>query len=245
MDNQPVYGELTIAAYIYQYDGDELIGYSMVDFEIFMIDEDDNECTLQPKAALNPNNSFHVNADEERSVKVLAEVTGLEEDFSLEAFTELDSIPEADFDFETYDSTANIKVGIITIKNTGSIVRSNPYNITVRAAYDDHFQLHKDVVFLLYTTADELPPLLVLGVEERGITLEAYPNPVKDYLTLRGNIHPLTSARLLTASGIPLCELPFSKDAIDFRSVGEGFYLLQVTFGTRQMKTIKTVKIKH
>jgi hypothetical protein len=122
---------------------------------------------------LNPNNRIYISPDEEFQFGVFQSGSNP----SLAAYSELEHFPEA-FLFDPNS-------GVVSIKNTPSIIRDNPYLLTIRGSYSTGIKLHKDLCYLIYTKdieITELPPQLfeLPGVE----TVEVFPNPVTLNLTI-------------------------------------------------------------
>ena len=73
-------------------------------------------------------------------------------------------------------------------------------------------------------------------IEMTGETVMAYPNPVRDYLTVRGIEEP-TKVYFTNVTGIPIEKVTTKEGVVDVSDLAKGFYLLRVK--SHIMKVIK------
>jgi hypothetical protein len=251
------YGELAVAVHIYQYHQGKRIGYMTRDFQI-IVSEDTQSPMLGLKEKLDENNALHLAADEEASLKIIAQYDAFNgpEEIALTAFSELADQP-SNFTFVTYDSVPGIKVGVLTLRGSESLERDNPYNVVIRSTGIVSFEPfeQKDISLLIYTTETALPPPPVTidenvdnQIEGAAEGLSAHPNPTVDYIFIEP-IGVASGAKLYSSWGQEL-DAPLTGDVMDLRGLASGIYYLRVYTPSQQLnqasydKTIRIVKMK-
>lgn len=235
-------GEYTFAVKVYQIKDEQIIGYTVRDFQIIL--EDGNSGgRISDNRDLDENNRIYVPSEGTYTFKVFAEDS---EVTSLEAFSELSSHSNS-FSFTSYDSTngtQNIKVGVVSVTSSAEILRDNPYAIVVRGHYKSG-KYNKDSGYLFYTKDIEIPGLdIILATEKEEQEIIIYPNPTKDFLKIENDVFKNKTIKLLSVNGQLILEKKnFKEDTLDLRSIPPGVYVLQIEskgFPQRVFRIIKT-----
>jgi hypothetical protein len=204
------------------------------DFQIVLTD-DGVGGKISDNQELDENNRIYIPENENAQLKIFYESSA---PIELIAYSELLENEDA-FSFTTYDSSSNenIKVGVLTLTNLPSIVRDSPYPITVRGKNGD---LANDLSYLFYTK--DIYPLVITGIDEALISVELFPNPVKDFVTISLPESINGHYRIFDQSGrIISSNFVTGKISVDMRSCPAGFYYVRIQSG-RSFKFIKFIK---
>jgi hypothetical protein len=204
------------------------------DFQIILTD-DGGRGKISYDQGLDENNRIYIPENGVAQLRTFYEVntpTGLA------AYSELLENENA-FSFTTYDSSTNenIKVGVLTLTNHTSIIRDSPYQITVRGK-DGNFG--SDVNYLFYTK--DLYPQVITSIKHEKITINVFPNPVSDFLTISLPENQFAKIDLFDISGKGHISTSITgTDTIDLRSYPTGVYFFRVLSGNI-IKVIKLIK---
>jgi len=233
--DQYVAGEYLFAAKVHLFKkiGDAMLRVCTVtrDFQV-VLTGDGVAGKISFNKELDENNRIYVPENDVAQIKIFYEVTT---PTGLSAFSELLENEEAS-SFTTYDSSTNenIKVGILTLTNHASIIRDTPYQITVRGM-DGNFG--SDVNYLFYTR--DIHPELITGAEDDLASVELFPNPVKDYVSISLPENQPATVKIYNQTGKLVSESFIEgKTSIDLRSFPSGFYYCRIQSGN-QLKLVK------
>jgi hypothetical protein len=240
-------GEYAFAVRIYQFSGEHLTGYTTIDLQIILEDNDSGRL-LSDNKELDENGRIYVESGSSERAKIFAE-DPLADSVILHGFSELtnETLFDDALSFIYYDSAEGdrkITVGVLDVKNSEAILRDNPYAIVVRATYYRHnaepFQ--KDLGYLFYTKDVELEyPDVILDVAEEDLSATFYPNPAKDFLYL--DDEKVKSVRLMTLDGRQLIYHDCSDNAVvDLSQVKSGLYILQLSTRNNKQRIVRLIK---
>jgi hypothetical protein len=236
-------GEYAFAAKIKQFDGNELLSTIVYDFQIILVAEPVGKIIVGKKP-VNENGKVYVPLNATSTLKVFVEDSHSVK-LSVDIFSELiDAEHAGSLSFSTYDSSTNgknIKVGVITVINTGDISRDNPYPLIVRGIYDRANRQYKDLTYLIYTRDVEVDTDIVLSAGEENAIINVYPNPVNDVLHLDDERVKIFA--IYSMEGVLLRDGVLSEDRlIDVRSLTPGFYVLKLNAGINKGEIVKLIK---
>lgn len=234
-------GSYLFAARIYQYNGDNMIGYVVRDLQVILVDASPRGWITDTKA-LNENNRMVVPPNEEDSVKILFNMSDHSGVADVEVISELTNVPGV-ISYSTYDSTyqsgtldVKAKVVKLKIKSIANIDRDFPYVITVRGTLLPN--LSKDITYLLYTRDIDDSILPITGLTDLSTTITPFPNPVDRYL----NVGEAKRVAIFSAHGIKLIEENPVNQIIDLQSLPAGVYILFLEQSPRPPKSYSVIK---
>jgi hypothetical protein len=242
-------GEFSFAVKIFQKDIDgKVLGYKIRDFQI-IADGSELSIDLTDDVDLNANNKIYIGENIDSTITLYAHAIGADQ-LSLSATSEL--INELNFVFETEDSVTGqgipVKVGRLSLQSTPDIVRTNPYNISVRVSVTKDSKVFvKDISYLFYTTVvpdeveeEEEEEVITTNEMIAGNSIEVYPNPVSSFvrISLTDNHNP-TRISILDLTGRCIDRiLVTGATSYDVTGFPPGTYI--ITFpGNIQYKPIK------
>jgi Secretion system C-terminal sorting domain len=230
-------GEYLFALKIIQLDKNgKKIGDLIRSFQV-VLEDIDGEITLG-NPIKDENNKVFVPQGKNKSIKVWAEAGAKQVNW--EAFS--DNIIAANFSFSQYDSTSgskNYRVASIGLTATPSILRDNPYMITLRAQTAvNEIKLFRDLSLLFFTkditlpTPPSPPPPptpVVTATEFNSNEINVYPNPFANFISLKSNPNNLSEVEIVNASGQSVFRKEVSGDIlIETPFLPSGFYILRV-----------------
>jgi len=212
----------------------------VLDFQIIVTDEPPDG-GLSDNIDSYENNRIYVPSNETKQIKIFYETTltpALEVELS--AYSSLAENSDV-FSFTTYDSSTNdnIKIGVLTLTTTASIMRDNPYPITIRGK---NGAFASDICYLFYTK--DLYPQVITAVEQDELVqVEVFPNPVKDFVTISLPENQQGICTIYDRTG-KLISTNFiqGETALDMRSYPPGLYYGRV----QTRSSVKMIKlIRH
>ena len=212
----------------------------VLDFQIIVTDES-IDGGLSDNIDLDENNRIYVPNDETKQIKIFYETSFTPaSEVEISAYSSLSENSDA-FSFTTYDSSTNdnIKVGVLTLTNTASITRDNPYPITIRGK---NGSFASDICYLFYTK--DLYPQVITGVEQdEAVQVEVFPNPVVDFVTISLSENQQGTCAIYDPAGKLISNHVIQeKTSIDMRSYPSGLYYGRVQ--TRScVKMIKFIRL--
>lgn len=210
------------------------------DFQIILVDGEPGG-EISDNVTLDENSRIYLPQGSSKTIKVFYE-PNLQPSTTLSAFSTLAENSDA-LSFTTYDSsTANIKVGVLTLTSHASIIRDNPYIITVRGTHriENNLMYASDIVYMLYTR--DLFPEIITRTEDTLADITVTPNPVTDYLKIKLPQQQPAQLILLDLSGkIVLKEFINDSCWVDVRELPTGFYIVELRTGSAR-RTIKIIK---
>lgn len=218
------------------------IGFIRIDFQVIVQGDVSTPVSLQDNQELDAYSRLLVPEGVEKKIKVFLESPG---NSTIEAFSEL-VVNEA-LSFETYDSTheeSTFKVGVLTVKPDASLVRENPYLISVRAKSGS---LGSDINYLIYTEEIlDLPvitPPVITDVEKEVVNVEVYPNPAREKVMIRLNQRGLSNLTLFTAQGLLVRSESFEWETeVMLSDLPAGIYICDIRINSTSVKKIKLIK---
>lgn len=223
-------GEYLFAVRVAQYDklGGQ-VGYVMRTFQVLLENVNSELSTIT--SIVDPNNKVFVEENKQRTVRAVLMDNALSNEVKWDVF--YDNKIAANMTFSQHDSVAGskkIKVGLLTLQSTSSIIRVNPYSITLRGTSTTSGGVFsKDISYLFFTKDIELP--VVTAVLERpGNSINAYPNPFSNFLYVDGQsdvdecefiLMDITGKVIFSTKGK-------AGQPIDTSSLPTGLYILQI-----------------
>lgn len=218
------------------------IGFMRIDFQVIVEDDVTSPVSIKDIQNLDVYSRILVPEGEEKHVKVFFESTG---GSTIQAFSEL--VENEAFSFEAYDSTheeTTFKVGVITISPDATLVRENPYLITVRAKSGG---FGSDINYLIYT--EEIPdlpvitPPVITTVEQGLDEVVVYPNPTYGDIILRVSHGGVTHVVLFTTLGTPAKHATFEWGTeINLADLPSGIYICEVYSANSVIHKTKVIK---
>lgn len=207
------------------------------DIQIILTDHDSGS-RISLKNALDENNRVYIPINESRTIKILYEPNDQNES-TLSAYSTLN---EDELQFSAYDSSsANIKVGILTLTSSAAIDRDNPYVITIRGRQTLGYPAFASDLCLLFYTRD-LYPEIITRTEDTLAGITVTPNPISDYLKIQLPHQQAAQLTLLDLSGkIVLKKFINESCLVDVRELPSGLYIIKLQTGSAR-KTIKIIK---
>jgi len=210
------------------------------DFQIILVDDEPGGI-ISDNITLDENNRIYLSESDSKAIKIFYEPNFFE-NTTLSAFTTLSDNTDV-FSFAVYDSSgADIKVGVLSLTPDATIIRDNPYIITVRGAHktESNIMYASDIVYMFYTR--DLFPEIITRTEDTLAGITITPNPVTDYLKIRLPHQQPAQLTLLDLSGkIVLKKFINESCLVDVRELPTGFYIIDLQTG-RARKTIKIIK---
>lgn len=211
----------------------------VLDFQIIVTDELPDG-GLSDNIDTDENGRVYIPNDETKHFKVFYETSFTPaSEVELSAYSSLAENSDV-FSFTTYDSSTNenIKVGVLTLTTEASILRDNPYPITIRGK---NGAFATDICYLFYTK--DLYPQVITGTEQgESLHVEVFPNPVVDFATISLSENQKGTCAIYDQAG-KLISNHFieEKTSIDMRSYPSGLYYGRVQ--TRSyVKMIKLIR---
>jgi hypothetical protein len=237
--NQFTNGEYSYAVKISQYKASKPVGYMIVDVQL-IVDDVAAIMSLTDGITLDTNNRIYLAEENETKFKVIAQGENVDS-VGLDILSELVyPEPGSPISFNEYDSVSadkKIKVGVITINANSSLVRDNPYAITVRASYHgDHNVYHKDISYLLYTKDVQLPVKpddeikgTITSLNSDLPNISFYPNPTDKEIIITKSARDVIDYKIWDSMGKVLREQTNCKYfAIDTSAFAPGTYFLVI-----------------
>ena len=178
-------GEYVFAVKISQFDGNNLVGYMTVDYQV-LVDDGGESMTLTDNLNANEDNRIVVTEGNETQFNITAEAE-IAENITLEAFGTLFDSENAIF---TISDNIAQKTGTLRLISTSDIIRDNPYVLTLRATYvpEQGAPIVEDINYLLYTRdIEDVDPIIqqVTSITQSVDThVQMYPNPTDDVLEI-------------------------------------------------------------
>ncbi|MBX2961366.1 MAG: T9SS type A sorting domain-containing protein [Cyclobacteriaceae bacterium] len=210
------------------------------DFQIILVDNEP-EGILSDNSSLDENNRIYLSEGSNETIKVFYE-PNTSENTTLNAYSALSENPDV-FSFTTYDSAgADIKVGVLTLTSNSTIIRDNPYIITVRGAHriESNLMYAADVVYMLYTR--DLFPEIITRTEDTLAGITVTPNPVTDFLKVQLPHQQPAQLTLLDLSGKMMLKKFINESCVvDVRELPIGLYIIELHSG-RARRTLKIIK---
>lgn len=232
-----VAGEYSVTLKVSQFDGNELVGYAKRDLQIIAESGSILRSTVTDNRTLDENNRIFVPEGNTYTVKIFAKGNA---EIVLNLHAELGQESDV-LSFETYDSlSGDMKVGLLTIKPDGEIVRDNPYAITIRTIFKLQSTYTFDVNYFLYTKNIELEKPIILETkdEEKKST---YPNPTTGLLKI--NYHSSTRICIRDVGGRVVFTPTVSQDGIvDLSILPTGLYVMEINTGYGPIKHERILK---
>lgn len=241
-NNMPTPGEYNFAVQVNHHvkvgDVYTSIGYMRIDFQVIVQGDVVNPVSLQDNQEHDVYNRFLVPENAEKKIKVFYETSG---NTPLKAFSELAELTDV-FSFETYDSTheeTDFKVGVLTLKPNASVIRENPYLITVRAKDG---ALGSDINYLIYT--EEIPELPVItAIEDDVVEIKVFPNPFTTNINVRLDRPGTSEAIIYNTQGQLVSLTSFETETeISLHGILPGAYICNIRRNNVSLKKIKLIK---
>jgi hypothetical protein len=212
----------------------------------FMIElEDTNSDLTAATSIIEPNNKVYVAIGSNRTVRAIVSDNSQADEVRWDVYLD-DKIADHAV-FTQYDSVAGpakIKVGILTLSSDASIVRDNPYSITLRGTSIKATEAHStDISYIFFTKDVELPVIITETKAVPAQTVKAYPNPFLRYFYI--DVEPEDrelQLRLIDTSGrIALSTTTTANKPIDGSDLPSGLYIVELRNGltTERQKVIK------
>lgn len=224
-----------------------VIGYTRIDFQVILNSDPPETLGIHDNQDLDEYSRVLVPAGETKKIRVFYEVEDTTTP-TLEMFTAINDGPGIDpASFIAYDSISppsgkKIKVGVLTIAPDVTAVRENAYLIVVRGMAEGQPHV-SDINYLIYT--DELPPVpeIITGTEGDITQVQAFPNPVKEWLTIQTN-HPGESVALVySVQGVQMKTKTFEGQTnILLNDLSPGIYICEVRRNNLFIKRVKIIK---
>lgn len=208
-------------------------GYTLVDTQIILVDFPKSSGSIISEN-FGDNGRVYIPNGGSKTIKVVYKNTDIN-NIELKAYSELTNLPEV-LSFNTYDSAANIKVGILTLNSLPIIDREEPYLITIRGAEKPEY-FPNDINFMLFTR--DVFQNVITNVKEE-LVWSVYPNPVRDKLTLNVPTDTPISVSLLDAQGKKIGNWS-NPQTIDLSNMPAGFYFVEIVQSAGK-KIIKIIK---
>ncbi|MBX2944379.1 MAG: T9SS type A sorting domain-containing protein [Cyclobacteriaceae bacterium] len=207
------------------------------DIQIILTDHDSGS-KISLKNPLDENNRVYIPINESRTIKILYEPNEQNES-TLSAYS---TLTEDELQFSTYDSSsANIKVGLLTLTSSAAIDRDNPYVITIRGRQPSMYPAYASDLCLLFYTRD-LYPEIITRTEDTLAGISVMPNPVTDYLKIQLPHQQPAQLTLLDLSGkVVLKKFINETCMVDVRDLAAGIYIVKLQTGNGR-RTIKIIK---
>ncbi len=210
------------------------------DFQIILVDNEP-QGIISDNSSLDENNRIYLSEGSNKTIKVFYEPNP-SENTTLNAFSTLSENPDA-FSFTTYDSAgAHIKVGVLTLTSSSTIIRDNPYIITVRGTHriENNLMYASDIVYMLYTR--DLFPEIITRTEDTLAGITVTPNPVTDFLKVQLPHQQPAQLTLLDFSGKMMLKKFMNESCVvDVRELPAGLYIIELRTG-RARRTLKIIK---
>lgn len=237
-------GEFSFAVHIHlskEIDGSfYTLSTTVLDFQIIVTDELPDG-GLSDNIDTDENGRVYIPNDETKQIKIFYETSLTPaSEVELNAYSSLSENSDI-FSFTTYDSSTNenIKVGVLTLTNASSIIRDNPYPVTIRGK---NGEFASDICYLFYTK--DLYPQVITAVEQDELVrVDVFPNPIKDFVTIslpenqQGTCTIYDQAGKLISTNFIQGEI-----AVDMRSCPPGLYYGRV----QTRSSVKMIKlIRH
>lgn len=216
-------------------------GFVRIDFQVILNDEGVSPVSIHDNQELDDYSQILVPENEEKKIKVFFEADQSTSP-SLEALSELTNNEDV-FSFTTYDSThegTDIKVGVLTIKPDASVLRDNPYLITVRGRAGS---LGSDINYLIYT--NEIPelPEIITATEKEIVDVQIFPNPIQDFLTIEINKPGPAEIILFDLQGKRIQQNNFEGTTVlELSKLPNGFYICEVRRNNLVVRKTKVIK---
>ncbi len=243
--NSYAVGEFLFTVKIIQINDGQIAGFILRDFQVIVADLE-SQSTINDNKDLDENGRIFIPEESEYTLKIFAENSSAE-NIELSAYSELTTIPEL-LSFETYDSvndSRQIKVGVLKLTSTLSIVRDNPYAIVIRSKSIINGQyFYKDVGYLLYTKDVELPPIPEVTETEKSIDdfITVYPNPFKDKIFITKSSAETVNIKLYSSQGNVIKQhTAYISNVYSMDDLTTGLYVIEVESKNR-ITRIRIVK---
>lgn len=216
------------------------VGYVMRTFQV-LLENVKSELSVIT-SIVDPNNKVFVEENKQRTVRAVLMDNELSNEVKWDVF--YDNKIAANMTFSQHDSVAGskkIKVGLLTLQSASSIIRVNPYSITLRGTSTTSGGVFsKDISYLFFTKDIDLP--VVTAIPDRPVKqITVYPNPFSHYLFVDGQsdvdefeliLMDITGKVIFRTKGK-------AGQPIDTSSLPAGLYVLQI----RNDLTIQQQKI--
>lgn len=234
-------GEFYFAVRVAQYDSQgRMVGYVNRTFQAILVDS--NSSLETTNFITEPNNKIFVEEDNEKKIKVLLADNASVDQLKWEVF--FDGKIANNITFSQYDSASGsrkIKVGLLTMHSTASIIRDNPYAVTIRGtstSASPFATFSKDICYLFFTN-----DINITAVNDQPKRINLYPNPFDHdlYVDEQSDVDEAEFIFTDITGKIVLHTKQEAGEPIDTSSLPAGMYVLQGRSGLNyfRQKVIK------
>jgi hypothetical protein len=210
------------------------LGHTLVDTQIILEDILDLS-SFNPKDDIEDNGRLYVPSGETKSIKVIYKSFNNNE-IVLNVYSELVDIPGA-VSFQQYDSSTNMKVGILTVNSQPALDRDEPYIITLRGTEEPYY-FPTDINLMFYTR--DVEPQIVVTSAEDNLDWSVYPNPVTDRFFINTSSEVPVSIQVFDRHGRKV-QQGTNNQYIDVSSLSNGLYFVELKSSQRK-KIVKLLK---
>lgn len=210
------------------------LGHTLVDTQIILEYELDLS-SFNPKDDIEDNGRLYVPSGETKSIKVIYK-SFYNNEIVLNAYTELIDISGA-VSFQQYDSSTNMKVGVLTVNSLPALDREVPYIITLRGT-EEPFYFPSDINLMFYTR-DVVPQIVVTSAQD-NLDWSIYPNPATDQFTINTPSEVPVSIQIFDRHGRKV-QQGTNGQYIDVSALSNGLYFVELKSSQRK-KIVKLLK---
>lgn len=227
--NNTFVGEYAFAVRVEAYDQqDKLRGFTVFDFQVMVIDAVAGNVSISDNRNLDENNRIYTATEE--SITITFQIPP--PPFAVGSWKlSLHTFLPAENASLTISETSTSRVGLLRLKNTPSIQRTNPYLVVVRASISGFVY---DIPYLFFTQNTDynnvIPfPEEIFEVENPAENSLLYPNPTDGFLFFEDVTGQPAKFSILKLTGEEIAsgQLQWS-DILDLWGLAPGMYIVRI-----------------